>query len=190
MGNWLKGRVLILPDQPGATTQQDGQIVATAPASSVSSSNASRHHNHHQNHHYYRQSQDDMTALSQPIYYPPYSSSLFAQYPSEEKQIQLAKRIGLIQHLPTGTYDGGGSNNNGEGGGGENENGNNGSDSGSTKNLRECVICMVEFSKGDSIRFLPCLHTYHVHCIDDWLMRSFICPSCMEPVDVALLNTL
>ena len=25
-------------------------------------------------------------------------------------------------------------------------------------------------------------------CIDDWLMRSFTCPSCMEPVDAALLG--
>lgn len=107
---------------------------------------------------------------SSPIYYPPYSSSIL-QFATEEEQIQLAKRIGLIQHLPTGIYDECSSN-------------------GSTKAIRECVICMVEFSKGDSIRFLPCLHTYHVHCIDDWLMRSFICPSCMEPVDVALLNTL
>lgn len=97
---------------------------------------------------------------------PPYSSSIL-RFATEEEQIQLAKRIGLIQHLPTGIYQG---------------------DS-STKSV-ECVICMVEFSKGDCIRFLPCLHTYHVHCIDDWLMRSFICPSCMEPVDVALLNTL
>lgn len=103
-----------------------------------------------------------------PIYYPaPYSSSMLVSQLAEEEQIQIAKRIGLIQHLPIGIYDGGGS----------------------SKKSRECVICMVEFSKGDSIRFLPCLHTYHVHCIDDWLMRSFICPSCMEPVDVALLNT-
>uniref|UniRef100_A0A6G1S9H8 RING finger protein 11 n=1 Tax=Aceria tosichella TaxID=561515 RepID=A0A6G1S9H8_9ACAR len=141
MGNWLKGRVLVIPDNG-----QQSEQVAT---------NTSQNYQ-----------QPDLS--SRPIYYPPYSSSLL-QFATEEEQIQLAKRIGLIQHLPTGTYDTGGS---------------------STKNLRECVICMVEFSKGDSIRFLPCLHTYHVHCIDDWLMRSFICPSCMEPVDVALLNTL
>lgn len=109
-----------------------------------------------------------MQHQSLPIYYPTsYSSShLLVSQLDEEEQIQLAKRIGLIQHLPTGTYDDGGS-----------------------SKTRECVICMVEFSKGDIIRFLPCLHTYHVHCIDDWLMRSFICPSCMEPVDVALLST-
>ena len=48
---------------------------------------------------------------------------------------------------------------------------------------------MNEFMVGDAIRYLPCLHTYHQHCIDDWLMRSFTCPSCMEPVDSALLMT-
>ena len=47
---------------------------------------------------------------------------------------------------------------------------------------------MIEFSVGDSVRYLPCMHTYHMECIDDWLMRSFTCPSCMEPVDAALLG--
>lgn len=46
---------------------------------------------------------------------------------------------------------------------------------------------MGEFVIGDSLRYLPCVHTYHKDCIDDWLMRSFTCPSCMEPVDSALL---
>ena len=157
MGNWLKGRVLILPDNAQAAS--GSQVVAD-------SADSPHHHPHH---HSYQSNYQPSDLSSRPIYYPPYSSSLL-QFATEEEQIQLAKRIGLIQHLPTGTYDGG--------------------SSGSTKNLRECVICMIEFSKGDCIRFLPCLHTYHVHCIDDWLMRSFICPSCMEPVDVALLNTL
>jgi len=83
---------------------------------------------------------------------------------SEEEQVKIAKRMGLIQHLPTGTYDG-------------------------CKKNRECVICMVEFMVGDAVRYLPCMHTYHVECIDDWLMRSFTCPSCMEPVESALLST-
>ena len=52
-----------------------------------------------------------------------------------------------------------------------------------------CVICMMEFLVGDNVRYLPCMHIYHVHCIDDWLMRSFTCPSCMEPVDAALLTS-
>lgn len=48
---------------------------------------------------------------------------------------------------------------------------------------------MGEYTMGDPLRFLPCMHTYHKDCIDDWLMRSFTCPSCMEPVDAALLTS-
>lgn len=84
---------------------------------------------------------------------------------SEDEQMRMAQRMGLIQHLPTGEYDG-------------------------SKKIRECVICMNEFAVGDTLRYLPCLHVYHTVCIDDWLMRgSFTCPSCLEPVDAALLST-
>lgn len=58
-----------------------------------------------------------------------------------------------------------------------------------SKKVRECVICMAEFQVGDALRFLPCMHTYHMTCIDDWLMRSLTCPSCLEPVDAALLTS-
>ncbi|XP_011308388.1 RING finger protein 11 [Fopius arisanus] len=81
----------------------------------------------------------------------------------DEQQVRIAKRIGLIQHLPTREYDG-------------------------TKK-GECVICMMELTIGESVRYLPCMHTYHAVCIDDWLLRSLTCPSCMEPVDAALINS-
>jgi len=96
------------------------------------------------------------------IYYPSPNVSRPASQLTEEEQIKIAQRIGLIQHLPTGTFDG-------------------------CKKNRECVICMIEFQVGDQVRYLPCMHMYHIECIDDWLMRSFTCPSCMEPVDAALL---
>lgn len=96
------------------------------------------------------------------VFYPSPNVSRPASQLTEEEQIKIAQRIGLIQHLPTGTFDG-------------------------CKKNRECVICMIEFTVGDSVRYLPCMHTYHMECIDDWLMRSFTCPSCMEPVDAALL---
>lgn len=59
----------------------------------------------------------------------------------------------------------------------------------SSSSRSECVICMYDFQIGDRIRYLPCLHVYHDVCIDDWLMRSLTCPSCLEPVDAALLQT-
>ncbi|KAH6945763.1 hypothetical protein HPB50_009822 [Hyalomma asiaticum] len=83
---------------------------------------------------------------------------------SEEEQVMIAGRISLIQQLPKGTYD-------------------------HSEKDRECAICMAEFAVGNAIRFLPCMHIYHVACIDDWLMRSFTCPSCMRPVGMALLTT-
>lgn len=45
---------------------------------------------------------------------------------------------------------------------------------------------MEELLVGDPIRYLPCMHSYHVECIDDWLTRKFQCPSCMEPVETGL----
>lgn len=116
-------------------------------------------------------SQDSPTQGEPP---PPYQEEapifIQSQYAprllSEEQQIRLAQRLGLIQHLPVGKYDGK-----------------------DAKKKRECVICMTDFTVGDPIRFLPCMHTYHKECIDDWLVRSFTCPSCMEPVDAALLST-
>jgi len=105
--------------------------------------------------------QETNNSVSQ-VFYPSPNVSRPASQLTEEEQIKIAQRIGLIQHLPTGTFDG-------------------------CKKNRECVICMIEFTVGDSVRYLPCMHTYHMECIDDWLMRSFTCPSCMEPVDAALL---
>ncbi|KAI4799394.1 hypothetical protein KUCAC02_016962, partial [Chaenocephalus aceratus] len=39
-----------------------------------------------------------------------------------------------------------------------------------------CVICMMDFEYGDPIRFLPCMHIYHMDCIDDWLMMVLHLP--------------
>lgn len=98
-----------------------------------------------------------------PVYYPAPNVSRPASQLTEEEQIKIAKRLGLISHLPTGVYDG------------------------SAKKGKECAICMCDFVINDTLRILPCMHSYHKECIDDWLMRSFTCPSCMEPVDAALL---
>lgn len=48
---------------------------------------------------------------------------------------------------------------------------------------------MVDFAPGDMIKFLPCLHYYHDRCIDEWLMKNFTCPTCMEPVSTAMLDS-
>ncbi|CAL8332916.1 unnamed protein product [Merluccius merluccius] len=103
------------------------------------------------------------------VYHPSPGQGRPASQLTEDQQVRIAQRIGLIQHLPKGFFHPG--------------------SEPSDRKVRECVICMVDFELGEAIRFLPCLHTYHVDCIDRWLMRSFTCPSCMEPVDAALLAT-
>uniref|UniRef100_A0A9J7XPN2 Ring finger protein 11b n=1 Tax=Cyprinus carpio carpio TaxID=630221 RepID=A0A9J7XPN2_CYPCA len=87
-----------------------------------------------------------------PVYHPTPSQARLATQLTEEEQVRIAQRIGLIQHLPKGVYDPG--------------------SDGTEKKIRECVICMMDFVYGDPIRFLPCMHIYHLDCIDDWLMRA------------------
>jgi len=39
-----------------------------------------------------------------------------------------------------------------------------------------------EFGDGDELRMLPCLHVFHVACIDEWLGISHECPLCKRSV--------
>lgn len=42
-----------------------------------------------------------------PTYHPTPSQARLATQLTEEEQVRIAQRIGLIQHLPKGVYDGG-----------------------------------------------------------------------------------
>lgn len=99
---------------------------------------------------------------SSQVYYLAPNVQRTADQLTEEEQIKLLKRMTLIQQLPSGSYD-------------------------ENKKNKECVICMIDFEVNDTIKYLPCMHTFHQSCIDTWLLRSLICPSCMEPVDAGLL---
>jgi len=81
------------------------------------------------------------------------------------EKLKLAQRKHLIDQIPTGLFDM------------------------NSKKHTECAICMIDFEVGDGVKYLPCMHVYHKDCVDDWLMRSLRCPSCMEPVDAALLSS-
>lgn len=43
---------------------------------------------------------------------------------------------------------------------------------------RGCSICLEQFTSGDVVRTLPCLHIFHTQCIDTWLRTQATCPVC------------
>ncbi|XP_024960562.1 NEP1-interacting protein 1-like [Cynara cardunculus var. scolymus] len=46
-----------------------------------------------------------------------------------------------------------------------------------------CVICLQSFKNREEGRELPgCRHTFHLKCIDEWLIRSGSCPICRRNV--------
>ncbi|CAH8871159.1 unnamed protein product [Trichobilharzia szidati] len=115
--------------------------------------------------------QDEIPRAEHPM--PTYHISpglpILASDLTEEEQIQIVKRIHMLQFLPLTNYV-----------------------PVNKEKLRECIICMNDLKLGDEVRYLPCLHTYHRVCIDEWLMRSFSCPTCLlnlEPDNSAATRT-
>ncbi|CAL0327938.1 unnamed protein product [Lupinus luteus] len=55
----------------------------------------------------------------------------------------------------------------------------------------ECSVCLCELKEGDKVRNLKCKHTFHKHCLDQWLLQEYYatCPLCRKkllPDDVVL----
>ena len=46
-----------------------------------------------------------------------------------------------------------------------------------------CSICLGEFEDGESLRKLPCDHSFHADCIASWLNHRHTCPLCVEPIE-------
>lgn len=46
------------------------------------------------------------------------------------------------------------------------------------ESIQQCSICLESFQAGDRIRMIPCLHKFHVTCIDQWFRQSHHCPVC------------
>lgn len=50
-----------------------------------------------------------------------------------------------------------------------------------------CVICLDAFEDGARLKILPCLHSYHSTCVDEWLVGHSSCPLCKQDVASAVL---
>ena len=45
-----------------------------------------------------------------------------------------------------------------------------------------CCVCMDEHKPGQMMRTLPCMHVFHLKCIDKWLKTSLECPVCKSRI--------
>ncbi|XP_004715458.1 E3 ubiquitin-protein ligase RNF6 [Echinops telfairi] len=45
-----------------------------------------------------------------------------------------------------------------------------------------CSVCISDYVAGNKLRRLPCMHEFHIHCIDRWLSENCTCPICRQPV--------
>nr|CAB3496928.1 unnamed protein product [Digitaria exilis] len=51
------------------------------------------------------------------------------------------------------------------------------------KRRRErCVICQMEYRRGNLQMTLPCKHVYHASCVTRWLSINKVCPVCFAEV--------
>lgn len=52
----------------------------------------------------------------------------------------------------------------------------------------ECPVCFANYEEGEEVRTLPCLHTFHTECIDQWLTSrratALCCPVCHTKVEL------
>ena len=47
----------------------------------------------------------------------------------------------------------------------------------------KCTICLCELDDGEDVRRLPCMHLFHVSCVDQWLTLNKRCPICRVDIE-------
>lgn len=48
--------------------------------------------------------------------------------------------------------------------------------------LDACEICIEDYTEGDNLICLPCLHKFHENCILKWAEKSPTCPNCQRNI--------
>ncbi|RNA34120.1 E3 ubiquitin- ligase arkadia isoform X2 [Brachionus plicatilis] len=52
----------------------------------------------------------------------------------------------------------------------------------------KCTICLSEFQSEENVRRLPCMHLFHLECIDQWLPSNKRCPICRVDIENRQIN--
>lgn len=52
--------------------------------------------------------------------------------------------------------------------------------------IEKCTICLSEFEDCESVRRLPCMHLFHIDCVDRWLCTNKRCPICRVDIETFL----
>lgn len=49
--------------------------------------------------------------------------------------------------------------------------------------LEKCTICLTDFVEEEDVRRLPCMHLFHIECVDQWLPTNKRCPICRVDIE-------
>jgi hypothetical protein len=49
--------------------------------------------------------------------------------------------------------------------------------------IDKCTICLCDFEEEEDVRRLPCMHLFHVECVDQWLTTNKCCPICRVDIE-------
>ncbi|XP_046397529.1 mucin-5AC-like isoform X2 [Ischnura elegans] len=55
-------------------------------------------------------------------------------------------------------------------------------------NTEKCTICLSEFEENENVRRLPCMHLFHIDCVDQWLSSNKRCPICRVDIETHHLS--
>lgn len=50
----------------------------------------------------------------------------------------------------------------------------------------KCTICLSQFEVENDVRRLPCMHLFHMDCVDQWLVTNKHCPICRVDIETHL----
>ncbi|XP_055690023.1 cell surface glycoprotein 1 isoform X2 [Lutzomyia longipalpis] len=57
---------------------------------------------------------------------------------------------------------------------------------GDEDNTEKCTICLSQFENDNDVRRLPCMHLFHMDCVDQWLVTNKHCPICRVDIETHL----